>query len=110
MRFLVLYAQSLNAKERPVILPLNYDSNLYYVVCRFYYFAITSSYKDYFLRTNKSCIFREQFLLLALMTTYLKDLTQSIGRYGVLSWQKLVLRIFGSTSSISTWCKEFWLA
>ena len=33
------------------------------------------------------------------MTTYLKDLTQSIGRYGGLSWQKLGLRIFGSTSS-----------
>ena len=64
------------------------------------------SYKAYFLRTNKSCIFREQFLLLAPMTTYLKDLTQSIGRYGGLSCQKLGLRIFGSTSSISTWCKE----
>ena len=32
-------------------------------------------------------VFREQFLLLAPMTTYLKDLTQSIGRYGGLSWQ-----------------------
>ena len=32
-------------------------------------------------------IFREQFLLLATMTTCLKDLTQSIGRYGGLSWQ-----------------------
>ena len=71
--------------------------------------SITRSYKAYFLRTNKSCIFREQFLLLALMKTYLKDLTQSIGRYGGLSWQKLGLRIFGSTSSISTWCKEFGL-
>ena len=81
--------------------------NLYYAVRRFYYFHITRSYKAYFLRTNKSCIFREQFLLLALMKTYLKDLTQSIGRYGGLSWQKLGLRIFGSTSSISTWCKEF---
>ena len=29
----------------------------------------------------------EQLLLLAPMTTYLKDLTQSIGRYGGLSWQ-----------------------
>ena len=84
--------------------------DLYYAVCRFYFFHITRSYKDYFLRTNKSYIFREQFLLLATMTTYLKDLTQSIGSYGGLSWQKLGLRIFGSTSSISTWCKEFWLA
>ena len=49
--------------------------------------SITRSYKAYFLRTNKSCRFREQFLLLAPMTTYLKDLTQSIGRYGGLSWQ-----------------------
>ena len=69
--------------------------------------STTSSYKAYFLCTNKSYIFREQFSLLAPMTTYLKDLTQSIGRYGGHSWQKLGLRIFGSTSSISTWCKEF---
>ena len=43
-----------------------------------------SSCKVYFLRTNKSCIFREQFLLLAPMTTFLKDLAQSLGRYGGL--------------------------
>ena len=61
--------------------------DLYYAVRRFYFFHITSSYKAYFLHTNKSYIFREQFLLLATMTTYLKDLTQSIGRYGGLSWQ-----------------------
>ena len=81
--------------------------DLYYAVRRFYFFHITRSYKDYFLHTNQSYIFREQFLLLAPMTTYLKDLTQSIGRYGGLLWQKLGLRIFGSISSISTWCKEF---
>ena len=46
--------------------------------------STTSSYKAYFLRTNKSCIFREQFLLLALMTTYLKDLAQYLSRYGGL--------------------------
>ena len=63
------------------------DKDLYYAVRRFYFFHITSSYKAYFLHTNRSCIFREQFLLLAPMTTYLKDLTQSIGRYGGLSWQ-----------------------
>ena len=40
-----------------------------------------------FSHTNKSYIFREQFLLLAPMITCLKDLTQSIGRYGGLSWQ-----------------------
>ena len=61
--------------------------DLYYAVCRFYFFHITRSYKAYFLHTNQSYIFREQFLLLAPMTTYLKDLTQSIGRYDGLSWQ-----------------------
>ena len=57
------------------------DKDLYYAVHRFYFVHITSSYKAYFLHTNISYIFREQFLLLAPMTTYLKDLTQSIGRY-----------------------------
>ena len=78
------------------------DKELYYAVCRFYFFPITSSYKAYFLRTNKSYIFTEQFLLLAPMTTYLKDLTQSIGRYGGLSKQDVGLRVFGCTSSIPT--------
>ena len=64
--------------------------NLYYAVRRFYFFHITRSYKAYFLNTNKSYIFREKFLLLATMSTYLKDLTQSIGRYGGLSWQNWV--------------------
>ena len=61
--------------------------DLYYAVRRFYFFHITRSYKAYFLHTNKSYIVREQFLFLAPMTTYLKDLTQSIGRYGGHSWQ-----------------------
>ena len=61
--------------------------DLFYVVRRLYFFRITRLYKAYFLHTNQSYIFREQFLLLAPMTTYLKDLTQSIGRYGGLSWQ-----------------------
>ena len=64
--------------------------DLYYAVRHFYYFHITRSYKAYFLHINKSYIFREQFLLLAAMTTFLKDLTQSIGRYSGLSWQNWV--------------------
>ena len=63
---------------------------LYNAVGLFYFFHITRSYKAYFLRTNKSYIFTEKFLLLPTMTTYLKDLTQSIGRYGGLSWQNWV--------------------
>ena len=80
-----LDAQNLNAKERHFI--ASCDKELYYVVRCFYFFHITRSYKAYSRRTNKSYIFREQFLLLAPMTTYLKDLTQSICRYGGLSWQ-----------------------
>ena len=66
----------------------------YYAVRRFYFFHITSSYKDYFLHINRLYIFREQFLLLAPMTTYFKDLTQSIGMYGGLSWQNWVKSIW----------------
>ena len=82
------------------------DEDLYYAISRFYFFHITRSYKADFLHNNKSYIFIEQFLLLALMITYLEDLTQSIGRYGGLSWQNWFKGV-GSTSSISTWCKEF---
>ena len=83
-----LDAQNLNAKERHFILPLVIWTFIMQSVA--FITSTTSSYKAYFLRTNKSYIFREQFLLLAPMTTYLKDLTQSIGRYGGLSWQNWV--------------------
>ena len=63
--------------------------DLYYAVRRFYFFHITRSYKACFFHTNQSYIFREQFLLHAPMTTYLNDLTQSIGRYDGLSWKNL---------------------
>ena len=100
-----LDAQNLNAKKRHFILPLVIGTFIMQSVA----FISSISHdrvKLIFSHTNKSYIFREQFLLLAPMTTYLKDLTQSIGRYGGLM-EKLGLRIFGSTSSISTWCKEF---
>jgi hypothetical protein len=83
-----LDAQNLNAKERHFILPLVIKTFIMQSVA--FIASIRSSYKAYFLRTNKSCIFREQFLLLAPMRTYLKDLTQYIGRYGGLSWQNWV--------------------
>ena len=86
MRFLWLDAQNLNVKERHFILPLVIGTFIMQSVA-----FITSTSQDriklIFFLTNKSYIFREQFLLLAPMTTYLKDLTQSIGRYGGLSWQ-----------------------
>ena len=76
--------------------------DLYYAVCAFITSISHDRIKAYFFHTNQSYIFREQFLLLAPMTTYLKDLTQSIGRYDGFSKQDLGLRVFGCTSSIST--------
>ena len=72
-----LDAQNLNAKERHFISPLVIWT---FIMQSFAFISSTSQdRKAYFLHTNKSYIFREQFLLLATMTTYLKDLTQSIG-------------------------------
>ena len=84
-----LDARNLNAKDTSLYIA-TCDKDLYFAVRRFYFFHITRSYKAYFLHTNKSYIFREQFFLLAPMTTYLKDLTQSIGRYGGPPWQNWV--------------------
>ena len=83
---LQLDAQNLNAKERHFILPLAIKNFIMQSVA----FISSISHdliKLIFSHTNKSYIFREHFLFLAPMTTYLEDLTQSIGRYGVLSWQ-----------------------
>ena len=83
-----LDAQNLNAKERHFILPLVCGP----LLCSPSLLLLPQQdrIKLIFSHTNKSYIFREQFLLLAPMTTYLKDLTQSIGRYGGLSWQNWV--------------------
>ena len=63
------------------------DSNLYYAVRHFYYFAIISSYSAQFsLTLIDQNTFRSNFYcLIAPMTTYLKDLTRSVGRYGGIS-------------------------
>ena len=85
-----LDAQNLNAKERHFILPLV----IWTFIMQSVAFISSISHdrtKLIFSHTNKSYIFREQFLLLAPMTTYLKDLTQSICRYSGLSWQNWVL-------------------
>ena len=81
-----LDAQNLNAKERHFILPLVIWTFIMQSVA-FISSISQARIKLIFLHTNRSYIFREQFLLHAPMTTYLKDLTQSIGRYGGLSWQ-----------------------
>ena len=84
-----LDARNLNAKERHFILPLVIWT---FIMQSFAFISFISHdhIKLIFSHTNKSYIFREKFLLLAPMTTYLKDLTQSIGRYGGLSWQNWV--------------------
>ena len=46
MRFLVCMFNLLVQKNVTLYFP--YDSNLYYAVCRLYYFAITSSYNAQF--------------------------------------------------------------
>ena len=72
-----------------------YDSNLYYAICCFYYFSITSSYNAQFSLTIKYRTYLGAILLLyAPMTTYLKDLIQSIGRYGGHSWQEIGFKDF----------------
>ena len=84
-----LDAQNLNAKERHFILPLVIGTFIMQSVT-FISSISQDRIKIIFSHTNKSYIFREQFLLLAPMATYLKDLTQSIGRYGGLSRQNWV--------------------
>ena len=83
------------------------DRDLYYAVRCFYCFHIIRSYKAYFLHTNRSYIFRENFFF-ACNNDNLLEGSYPIHRQ--IWWTlmaKLGLRIFGSTSSISTWCKEF---
>ena len=102
-----LYAQSLTAKECHVILLLMIATfimqSVVFILCH-----------HKFVQRSISLILNDLILLEAIlialfapMTTYLKDLTQSIGRYGGLSKQDLGLRVFGCTSSISTWCGIF---
>ena len=85
----LLDARNLNAKERHFILPLVIWT---FIMQSAAFISSTSQdrIKLIFSHTNNSYIFKEKFLLLATMTTYLKDLTQSMGRYGGLSWQNWV--------------------
>ena len=101
MHFSFLDVQALNVKEPHFIFPLVIATFIMQSVS----FISSISHdriKLIFSHTNKSSVFREQFLLLAPMTTYLKDLIQSIGRYGGNSWHETGFKGFGCTSSIST--------
>ena len=84
-----LDAQNLNAKECHFIFPLV----IWTFIMQFIAFISSISHdriKLIFSHTNKSYIFREQFFIACTDDNYLKDLTQSIGRYGGLSWQNWV--------------------
>ena len=80
-----LYAQSLSARERHVLLPLKMTTfimqSVVFILCH------PSSYNAQFSLTLNDLTLLEAICiaLFAQMTTYLKDLTQSIGRYGGLS-------------------------
>ena len=78
------YAKSLNAKECQVILPLMIATfimhSVDFILCHHKF--VQCSIFSY---TNWSNTFRSNFYChIAPMTTYLKDLTQSLGRYGGL--------------------------
>ena len=103
---LCLDAQNLNGKECHFIFPLV----IWTFIMEFFAFILCHHkfvQRSILYYTKWSKKFRSTFYcLIAPMKTYLKDLTQSIARYGGLSWQNW-FRDFGSTSSISTWCWEF---
>ena len=81
-----LDAQNLNAKERHFILPLVIWTFIMQSVA-----FITSTSQDRIKFISSIPInhtyLESNFYCFAPMTTYLKDLIQSIGRYGGLSWQ-----------------------
>ena len=90
MRFLWLDAQNLNAKEHHFILPLVIKTFIMRSIA-----FITSISQDriklIFSTLISHTLLEAIFIaLFAPMTTYLKDLTQFIGRYGGLSWQNWV--------------------
>ena len=84
MRFLLLNARALNAKEHHFILPLVIAT---FIMQSIAFISLPSQVCTMLISlTIKVQTYLEEILLLfAPMTTYLKDLIQSIGRYGGLS-------------------------
>ena len=87
--FLWLDAQNLNAKERRFILPLVIWTFIMQSVA-FVASISQDRIKLIFSTVINHTYLESIFLLLASMITYLKDLSQSIGRYGGLSLQNWV--------------------
>ena len=84
-----LDAQNLNAKERHFILPLVIKKFIMQVVA-FVSSILQVRIKLIFLTLKDHTYLQSNFYCFAPMTTYLKDLTESIGMYGGLSWQNWV--------------------
>ena len=80
MRFSILDVQALNEKEHHFILPLVIATFIMQSVA---FIAPPSQDRTKFIfpYNKSSYIFRSNFIAFAPMTTYLKDLTQSISRY-----------------------------
>ena len=79
-----LYAQPLSAKESHIVLPLVIATFIMQSVA-FILHHHTFIQRSIFSYTKWSHIFRSNFCcLIAPMTTYLRDLAQSLGRYGGL--------------------------
>ena len=80
MRFMFLDVQDLDAKERHFILPFVIKT---FIMLFLAFISSLSQVHTIFPYTKRPYIFRSNFYcLFAPMTTYLKDLAQSIGRYG----------------------------
>src|SRR6266536_2314508 len=78
-----LYAQPLSSKERHVVLPLKLATFIMQPVA--FILCHPSSYNTQFSLTLNDLTFRSNFYcLIAPMTTYLKNLAQSLVRYGGL--------------------------
>ena len=87
MRFLLLDARALNAKERHFILPLVIVTFIMQSVA---FISLPSQVRTKLisLTIKDHTYLGAIFIGFAPMTTYLKDLIQSIGRYGGHSWQE----------------------
>ena len=106
MRFWVGCTKSQCERTSLYIAP--YDMNLYYAVHSFYYFAITSSYNAQFSLTIKDRTYLGAFFIVyAPMTTYLRDLIQSIGRYGGHSWYETGFKGFMDAQVVSPLSTNF---
>ena len=83
-----LDARNLNAKEHHFILPLVIGTFIMQSIA--FIASISQDRINLIFFTLINHTYLESNFIACTMTTYLKDLTQSIGRYGGLSWKNWV--------------------